>query len=131
MSPQARGTDNKTKQMGLHQKMFCRRVSAVAQAMGLAVSLQCQDAGLIPGLAQCVKVLVLPQLHCRHRLQLWLRSDPWPQELHVLQGHQNKIKQTTQKTNKQTNNDSIQQSYQQDKKTNYQMGEDICKSYIQ
>ena len=45
-------------------------------AMGSEVSLQCQDAGLIPSLAQLVKDLVLLQL-C-YRSQLRLRSDPWP-----------------------------------------------------
>ena len=45
--------------------------------MGLAASLQHQDTGSIPSLAQCVlKDLVLPQLW--HRSQLWLGSDPQP-----------------------------------------------------
>ena len=34
------------------------------------------DAGSIPGPAQWVKDLVLPQLQLRS--QLWLQSDPWP-----------------------------------------------------
>lgn len=37
---------------------------------GLMESPQCQDAGLIPS-----QHLALPQL--RHRLQPWVRSDPW------------------------------------------------------
>ena len=44
--------------------------------MGLAASLERWAAGSSPGLAQWVKDLALPQLG--HRLQLWLRSDPWP-----------------------------------------------------
>ena len=43
--------------------------------MGLVASLQRQGTGVIPSLAQWVKDLVLLQL--RHRLQLWLPSDPW------------------------------------------------------
>ena len=35
-----------------------------------------QDASSIPGLAQWVKDLPVPQL--QHRLQLWLKSDPRP-----------------------------------------------------
>ena len=42
--------------------------------MGLAVSLQLQDAGSIPDSAQWVKGSVLPQLW--HGLQLQLESDP-------------------------------------------------------
>ena len=45
-------------------------------ATGLAASLQCWDAGRIPGLVQWIKDLALPQLW--HRLQVQLRSDPWP-----------------------------------------------------
>ena len=44
--------------------------------MGSAVSWELQDKGLIPHPAQWVKNLALPQLWLR--LQLWLRSDPWP-----------------------------------------------------
>ena len=43
--------------------------------MGSVASLQCQDAGLIPGPVQGLKYPVLPQL--QHRLQLWLRSLVW------------------------------------------------------
>ena len=39
--------------------------------------------GLIPGLAQWVKVLVLPQL-C-HRSKLWLGFNPWPGNFHMPQ----------------------------------------------
>ena len=38
-----------------------------------------------------LKDLVLPQLCCRLHLQL--ESDPWPQELHMLQGGQKKKKE--------------------------------------
>ena len=44
--------------------------------MGLAVSWEHWDTGLIPGLMQWVKDPVLPQLWLR--LQLQLGSDPWP-----------------------------------------------------
>ena len=44
--------------------------------MGSAASLELFEAGLIPGPAQWIKDLASPLL--RHRLQLWLRSDPWP-----------------------------------------------------
>ena len=44
---------------------------------GSAASLQCWDTGSIPEPAEWVKDLALPQLP-RHRLQLWLGSDPWP-----------------------------------------------------
>ena len=43
--------------------------------MGSAASWERWDAGLIPDLAQWVKDLAFPQL----RLQLWLGSDPWPE----------------------------------------------------
>ena len=43
--------------------------------MGSAVSWECSVTGLIPGLAQWVKDLVLLQLWLRSKLQL--RSDPW------------------------------------------------------
>ena len=43
---------------------------------GLAVSLECWDAGSIPGPAQGVKDLALLQL--RYTSQLWVGSDPWP-----------------------------------------------------
>ena len=46
--------------------------------MGLAVSWECWDAGLIPSQAQWVKDLGLLQLWLR--LQLWFRSDPWPRD---------------------------------------------------
>ena len=38
--------------------------------------------GLIRRLAQWIKDLALPQLLLR--LQLWLRSDPWPGNFHIL-----------------------------------------------
>ena len=44
--------------------------------MGSAVSLEHWDAALIPGPAHGVKDMALLQL--QHRLQLQLRSDPWP-----------------------------------------------------
>lgn len=45
--------------------------------MGLAASRQHWDAGLILSPAQWIKDLALPRLW--HRMQLWLRSDPCPQ----------------------------------------------------
>ena len=49
---------------------------------GLAVPLECWDAGSIFSPAQCVKDLALLQLwlklKLRLRSQLWLGSDPWP-----------------------------------------------------
>ena len=53
----------------ISQKTRCSRYGARASA----ASLQHQEAGSSLGLAQD---LVLPQLQCR--LQLRLRSDPWP-----------------------------------------------------
>ena len=50
----------------------CREWSSHCGAMGSVVSWECWDAGLTPGLAQWVK----PQWI---RLQLWLASDPWPE----------------------------------------------------
>ena len=44
--------------------------------MGLAASQEHWHAGLIPGLAQCLKDLVWPQLQLRWQPQL--RSDPCP-----------------------------------------------------
>ena len=44
--------------------------------MGLVAALECWDIGSVPGLAQWVKDLVLPQLQQRSQLQL--ESDPWP-----------------------------------------------------
>ena len=59
-------------------KMFKKQQtrSSCCGAIGSVVSLQCQDAGFISGPAQWLKGSVLPQLWCR--LQLQLRSDPWP-----------------------------------------------------
>ena len=51
-------------------------VGVPSGTMGLAASLQCQDAGLILVRHSGLKNLALPQLWCRS--QLWLRSDPWP-----------------------------------------------------
>ena len=51
-------------------------VGVPSGTMGLAASLQCQDAGLILVRHSGLKKLALPQLWCRS--QLWLRSDPWP-----------------------------------------------------
>ena len=45
-------------------------------ATGLAACLEHWDMALIPGPAQWVKDLALPQL--QGGSQLWLRSDPWP-----------------------------------------------------
>ena len=50
--------------------------SSCCGAVGLAMSWECWDAGLIPSLAQWVYDLVLLQLQLG--LQLQLRSDPWP-----------------------------------------------------
>ena len=56
-------------------------VPAVAQGDG-----QCWNAGSIPSPVQCVKDPVLKQLW--HRLQLRLKFDPWPWELHMPWGSQ-------------------------------------------
>ena len=58
--------------------------------MGSAVSLQHQDAGLIPSPAQGVKDPALLQLQCR--LHLWLGSDPLAWEVYMLRGGQKKKK---------------------------------------
>ena len=47
-------------------------------ATGWGMSLQLQEAGLIPSEAQWVKGSMLLQL--KHRLQLWHESDPWPRK---------------------------------------------------
>ena len=44
--------------------------------MGSVVSWECWDTGLIPGPAQQIKGLALPQLQVRS--ELWLGTDPWP-----------------------------------------------------
>ena len=49
--------------------------------------------GLIPSLVQWVKDLALPKLQLK--LQLQIRSDPWP-GLHVLRGGQKRKKQQTE-----------------------------------
>ena len=52
---------------------------------GLTVAAQvtAEDASSIPGLSQRVKDTVFSQLW--HRLQLRLRSDPWPRTFHMPQ----------------------------------------------
>ena len=62
---------------------------------GIGGILECWEMGLIPGPAQWIKDLVLPQL--------WLGSDPWPRSSICLRAA---------KTNKQTNKQKKQ------KKTN-------------
>ena len=54
--------------------------------MGLVASLQRWDADSIPHLAHWVKDLVW------RRLQLWLRSDPWPRKLYGAAKKKKKIK---------------------------------------
>ena len=54
-------------------------VSTVAQWVNDPACL-CAGKGLIPGPAQCIKDLLLLQLW--HRLQFWLRFDPWPGNFH-------------------------------------------------
>ena len=48
--------------------------------------------GLIPGLLQWIKDLVLLHVWCR--LQLWLRFDPWPGNFHMPWGFLKKEKET-------------------------------------
>ena len=50
-------------------------------AVGLAVSWECWDIGLIPGPAQQAKDPVLAQLWRKSQLQL--ESDPWPRTLYA------------------------------------------------
>ena len=50
--------------------------SSCCGTTGLVVSWEHWDTGLIPSLAQWIKDPGLLQLQLR--LQLWLRSDPWP-----------------------------------------------------
>ena len=50
------------------------------------MSLAHWDAGLISGLTQWVKGLVLLEL--QHRSQPWLGFDPWPWNFHMLQDGQ-------------------------------------------
>ena len=55
-------------------------------ARGSAASWECWDVGLIPGLAQWV--MDPAPLHLWLRSQLWLGSNPWPGELHMLRDSQ-------------------------------------------
>jgi len=58
--------------------------------MGLAVSLKHWDADSIPSLAQRVKDPALPQL--QYRLQLRLRSHPWPRNSICFRAEKNEKK---------------------------------------
>ena len=52
--------------------------SSHCSTVELVLSLEQWDVGSIPGPAQWIKDLALPQLWCRS--QLWLGSDPWLQK---------------------------------------------------
>ena len=53
-------------------------------AMGLVVSLQCKDAGLIRSPAQWIKGPGVATIVAQ--IANGLDSDPWPRELHMPQG---------------------------------------------
>lgn len=75
--------------------------SSRCSTLGSAVSWERWDASLISGLAQWLKDLELLQLWLRARL--WLRSDPWPWELHMPQGAQKTKKPKTKTKTKKYN----------------------------
>ena len=58
-------------------KIWCCLSGTVSGGSGC-----CWGAGSISSLVQWVEDLALQQLWCR--LQLWLRFNPWPRELHML-----------------------------------------------
>ena len=62
------------------------------------MSLESWDTGLIPGWAQWVKDLGLPQLWFRS--PLWLRSDPWPWNSICLEVAKNEKKKKKKKEKK-------------------------------
>ena len=78
-------------------------------AMESAMSLAHWDAGLISGLTQRVKDLVLLEL--QHRSQPWLGFDPWPWNFHMLQDGQRgeKNRPTRPKDKKRDFNDTVNQ----------------------
>ena len=58
------------------------RVPVVAQQVKNLTSIH-EDAGLIPGVIQCIKDLALPWLWCR--VQLQLQFNPKPRNFHMPQ----------------------------------------------
>ena len=57
-------------------------------AKGSEASLEPWNASSIPSPAQSCKDPVLPKLRCKSHL--WLSSDPWPGNFHMLEGCQKK-----------------------------------------
>ena len=60
----------------MSQRKLGHRGNFHCDIMGSAASWEHWNEGLIPGPAQWVRDLALPQLWLG--LQLWLESDPWP-----------------------------------------------------
>ena len=84
-----------------HKKKPPNPWSSCYGVMGLEESWKRWDAGLIPGPAQWVKDPALQQLQLK--LQLWLRSDPWPGNC-ICHKVAKKVKNKNKKQNKRQKN---------------------------